>query len=417
MTTTAPPDEATATATIASRLQTWAEREPDGVALRDKQLGVWREITYGEYWEAVQTVAHALLALGIAPGDRVAVHSENRPEWVVTDVAAVAVRGATMGLYPTNPWREVQYLLADSGARVLVAEDQEQVDKALAAGGTLDALEHIVYIEPRGIRRRYDDPRLLSWPDFLEIGRRHREQHPRAVAERMAAAGPDDLAALVYTSGTTGPPKGAMLSAANVEFATNTGMGHDGFIEPPLRRKDFMISYLPLCHVYERAFSVWFALASGATINFAESIDTIQQDLREVQPTVLQSVPRIYGEDVRRDPGEGCVCFMAQEPELRNLDEGLGPHRAHARGAGGPAHRLDASAVRAGLGVPLPRPQGEARAAPVPARYQRHSPYRPRDSALLHGRRCPHVRGIWHDGELRDRDQQQSATGQARHRR
>ena len=294
MTTTAPPDEATATATIASRLQTWAEREPDGVALRDKQLGVWREITYGEYWEAVQTVAHALLALGIAPGDRVAVHSENRPEWVVTDVAAVAVRGATMGLYPTNPWREVQYLLADSGARVLVAEDQEQVDKALAAGGTLDALEHIVYIEPRGIRRRYDDPRLLSWPDFLEIGRRHREQHPRAVAERMAAAGPDDLAALVYTSGTTGPPKGAMLSAANVEFATNTGTGHDGFIEPPLRRKDFMISYLPLCHVYERAFSVWFALASGATINFAESIDTIQQDLREVQPTVLQSVPRIY---------------------------------------------------------------------------------------------------------------------------
>ena len=205
--TEAPPDRVD-TATVASRLRDWARRSPQGVALRDKQLGIWREITFEQYWESALTVAHGLLALGIEAGDRVAVHSENRPEWVVTDVASVAVRAASMGLYPTNPAPEVQYLLADSGARVLIAEDQEQVDKALSVKGDLPDLEHIIYIEPRGIRHLYDDPMLMSWPDFLELGRRHRETHPSAVAELMAAAEPDDLATLVYTSGTTGPPKG-----------------------------------------------------------------------------------------------------------------------------------------------------------------------------------------------------------------
>ena len=175
--TEAPPDRVD-TATVASRLRDRARRSPQGVALRDKQLGIWREITFEQYWESALTVAHGLLALGIEAGDRVAVHSENRPEWVVTDVASVAVRAASMGLYPTNPAPEVQYLLADSGARVLIAEDQEQVDKALSVKGDLPDLEHIIYIELRGIRHLYDDPMLMSWPDFLELGRRHRETHP-----------------------------------------------------------------------------------------------------------------------------------------------------------------------------------------------------------------------------------------------
>ena len=237
--TEAPPDRVD-TATVASRLRDRARRSPQGVALRDKQLGIWREITFEQYWESALTVAHGLLALGIEAGDRVAVHSENRPEWVVTDVASVAVRAASMGLYPTNPAPEVQYLLADSGARVLIAEDQEQVDKALSVKGDLPDLEHIIYIEPRGIRHLYDDPMLMSWPDFLELGRRHRETHPRAVAELMAAAEPDDLATLVYTSGTTGPPKGAMLSVANVEFASEIGSGVNGFVDPTLDQDDFI---------------------------------------------------------------------------------------------------------------------------------------------------------------------------------
>ena len=299
MSATAPSANQTVDTTMmATRLRDWAQRMPDAVALRNKQLGIWREFTFSEYWDSVLAVANALLALGIEPGDRVAVHSENRPEWVVTDVAAMAVRAATMGLYPTNPAPEVQYLLADSGARVLIAEDQEQVDKALSVKDELPDLEHIVYIEPRGIRHHYDDPLLMSWADFLESGRRHRETHPRAVEDRMAAAEPDDLATLVYTSGTTGPPKGAMLSVANIEFATVTGSGPDGLVEPPIGPDDLVLSYLPLCHVYERAFSVWLALGRGAKVNFAESIETIQQDLREVCEVGLRravGAERLFG--------------------------------------------------------------------------------------------------------------------------
>ena len=188
------------------RLRDRAKAKPGKVALREKYLGIWREITFGDYWDAAETVAHALLALGIDVGDRVAIHSENRPEWLFADIGIQAVRATSMGLYPTNPAPEVQYLLENSGSRILIAEDQEQVDKALAVKDQLPALEKIVYIEPRGIRNAYEDPILLSWADFLEQGRTHREAHPRAVDEVMAQGSEEDIATLVYTSGTTGHP-------------------------------------------------------------------------------------------------------------------------------------------------------------------------------------------------------------------
>lgn len=228
MTTTAAPQPTTvaegppAVTTLATRVAAWAAGSPDLVAMRHKHLGIWQEITWASYWDSVQTVAHGLLDLGIEPGDRVAVHSENRPEWLFTDVATVAVRAATVGLYPTNPPAEVRYLLSHSGARVLVAEDQEQVDKALAVVDECPELERIVYLEPRGIRQRYQHPKLLGWDELLARGAAHRAAHPDALPARMATATPEDVATLIYTSGTTGPPKGAMLSVANVEFAIAT---------------------------------------------------------------------------------------------------------------------------------------------------------------------------------------------------
>ncbi|MDV6011462.1 AMP-binding protein [Haloechinothrix sp. LS1_15] len=284
----------TTTTTIVTRVADRARDTPDQVALREKDYGIWQEVTWAGYWDSVELVAHALLDLGIAPGDRVAVHSENRKEWLFADLGTVAVRAMTVGLYPTNPPAEVSYLLSHSGSRILIAEDQEQVDKALEVLDDVPDLEWIVYVEPRGIRKRYTHPKLMPWEDFLARGARHREEHPNAVAERMALVTPDDVMTLVYTSGTTGPPKGAMLTVANVEYCISELVDGGGFTSPPPNSNDVMLSYLPLCHVAERIFTTWFNAATGVQVNFAESIDTVQANLREIQPTILFGVPRIW---------------------------------------------------------------------------------------------------------------------------
>lgn len=265
-----------------------------GVAMREKDLGLWREITWADYWDRSYLVAHGLLALGVAPGDRIAVHSENRPEWLYCDVGITAVRAATVGLYPTNPAPEVLHVLRDSGSTVLFAEDQEQVDKALEISAECPDLRHIVYLDPRGITSdAYADERLMSWDKFTRMGSTHAAEHPDAVDALVDAAEPDDLATLVYTSGTTGPPKGAMLSTGNVAYVIDR-LRDDAFIDPPPGPKDLAVSYLPLCHVAERLFTVWTSAASAVQMNFAESIDTVPQALREIQPTLLFGVPRIW---------------------------------------------------------------------------------------------------------------------------
>jgi long-chain acyl-CoA synthetase len=272
--------------TIADLVKQRAERTPDAVAMREKHRGIWREITWRDYWQTAETVARALRSLGVLPGDRVAIQSENRSEWLFVDVATVAVRAASVGLYPTNPPDEVRHMLADSGARILFAEDQEQVDKALAVLGDCPDLEWIVYLEPRGIRGRYQHPKLISWSDLLA------SNEGAEPVELHSSAG--DVATLIYTSGTTGRPKGAMLTVANVDFAIRVLVDGGGFSDPPPGPHDLTLSYLPLCHVAERVFTTWFNAAAGVTVHFGESIATVQADLREVQPTILFGVPRIW---------------------------------------------------------------------------------------------------------------------------
>ena len=242
----------------ATRIRDHAAATPHAVALRDKHFGVWREWTWATYWEHVQLAGHAYLALGIEPGDRIAVHSENRPEWLIADMGAMAARAASVGIYPTNPAAEVGFLLRDSGAKLIVVEDQEQLDKTLAVIDECPDLRHLVYLEPRGIRNRYVRNELIGWEDFLEIGRQHRAEHPEALAAVLDAQTDDDLATLVYTSGTTGPPKGAMLTVRNVEFAIRVLVLEGAFTDPPPGPEDLSLSYLPLAHVAERIFSTWF---------------------------------------------------------------------------------------------------------------------------------------------------------------
>ncbi len=291
--TTAAPTGSAALATIPMKVRDRAAADPDLVCMREKRYGIWQDITWGDYWESVQLVGHALAALGIETGDRVAVHSENRPEWLFADVGANAIRAITMGLYPTNPAPEVAYLLQDSGSKILIAEDQEQVDKALEVEAECPELAVIVYLEPRGVRE-YDHPKLMDWETFLERGREHRAANPGFIDQQVDAAEADDIATLIYTSGTTGPPKGAMLTQGNVTFALNTLIGAGGFYNPAPSNDDVVLSYLPLCHVAERAATTWTSAECGVTVHFAESIETVQANLHEVQPTLFFAVPRIW---------------------------------------------------------------------------------------------------------------------------
>ncbi|MGA0236954.1 MAG: AMP-dependent synthetase/ligase [Acidimicrobiales bacterium] len=286
----------TGTVTVASLARDWAMRAPGQVAMREKDFGIWREYNWAQTWDLIETAAHGLLASGVDVGDRVAIHSEDRPEWVILDLATVAVRGICVGLYPTNPTAEVAYLVGDCTPKVFFAEDQEQADKVLAVDPEIGAaVERIIYVEPRGFGD-YTDDRLIFWDEFLELGRRHREANPGALEALMSTAEPTDIMTLVYTSGTTGPPKGAMLSNANAEYAMNkiimdVTRTPDGKAPNP---SDLIVTYLPLCHVAERIFSTWTLCIAGPSLNFAESIDTVTLNLREVQPTIFFAVPRIW---------------------------------------------------------------------------------------------------------------------------
>ena len=282
--------------TVAALVRSWAETTPDAVAMREKDLGIWQEITWAELWESIRLAAHGLLALGVQPGDRVSIHSEDRPEWIILDFATVAVRAITVGLYPTNPAAEVEYILSDCGSVVHLAEDQEQADKVMEVIDNLPELQKIIHVEPRGFRPFRDDGRFIFWDDFIELGRRHAAENPGAVERLMAEAQPDAATTHIYTSGTTGPPKGAMLTNDNFSFCVEQIINVDGRL--PGNRKagpeDQILTYLPLCHVAERIFSAWHLASQGTVLNFAESIDTVQQNLREIQPTLFFAVPRIW---------------------------------------------------------------------------------------------------------------------------
>ncbi len=316
---TGSPDLSGAYPTVANQVRAWAARDPDHVIMRDKDFGIWHERTWAQLWDEIVTVAHGLLALGVNQRDVVSIHSEDRPEWIILDIATVAIKAITTGMYPTNPIAEVQYLLNDSGAGVHLAEDQEQVDKIIEAGpDAFPRLHTIIYVEPRGLRS-YEDDRLLFWDDFVELGRRHREDDAGAVERIMAEAVADDLATLIYTSGTTGPPKGAMLTNRNITFCQETLINAENRGGKPIGPDDIGVTYLPLCHVAERIFSTWTMASNAMTLNFAESIETVQANLREVQPTFFFAVPRIW-ERIHA----AILIRMADASTFKKLANGIG---------------------------------------------------------------------------------------------
>ena len=266
-----------------------AMRFPDKVAFRDKRFGIWSEISYQSFWEQSQWVGCALNYFGVDSFDKAAVHSENRPEWIIADIGIQSIRAITVGLYPTNPPSEVKYLLGHSETKVLFAEDQEQVDKALEVMNELPNLKKIIYFEDRGVVG-YKDEILMSWEEFLAIGKKEHEKNKDFVTSRMEEIESGDVACLIYTSGTTGPPKGSMISHGNLEWCGSI-IPKLSFT-PGISNPEFL-SYLPICHIFGRLIDIIVAIHVMGTINFAESIDTVQRDLAEVQPSMFPAVPRI----------------------------------------------------------------------------------------------------------------------------
>ncbi len=258
------------------------------VAMREKDLGIWRGISWREYGQRARRVGMGLVALGLRPRDVVSIISDNRPEWLYTDLGIMSVAAVPNGIYTTDSARQVEYIVNDSGTRFLFVENEEQLDKILAVRDHCGELVKIFVYDMDGLHA-FRDEQVMPFDALLELGERYDREHPDTFDRLVDIPQPDDLAILVYTSGTTGPPKGAMLSHRNILFQ----LAYADFITP-LHEGDQQLSFLPLCHIAERTFTVFNPLHTGSTVNFAESIDTVPENIREVAPALFFAVPRIW---------------------------------------------------------------------------------------------------------------------------
>jgi len=265
-----------------------ATRYNERVAMREKYKGIWQEISWSQYLERVRCFCLGLVDLGMERGDHASILGENCPQWLYADVAIQTLGGISVGIYPTNSSEQVRYILEHSESKFIVVKDQEQADKVLAVREDLPLLEKMIVIDMKGMRH-YSDELIVSYEEVEELGRRRQEQQPRLFDELVDATKPDDVAFIVYTSGTTGPPKGAMITHRNIIHQIVNGL------QPVLHfsDQDVVVSYLPLCHILERGLSMAMPLVFGYTINFAESIETVQQNVQEISPTFFAAVPRI----------------------------------------------------------------------------------------------------------------------------
>jgi long-chain acyl-CoA synthetase len=283
--TTPPMTGALGTTSLPAALVHRARTTPTGLALRKKELGRWREYDWATYAQRTATTMAGLRSLGVGPGDKVAIHAENRPAWVFADLAIQAMGAVSVGIYPTSPASEVDYLLNHSEASVVIVEDEEQYDKTIEVKHQLPNLRHIVVVDPRGISHN-GDGMVLTLTELEALGAGATIDDLATAADQLTG---EDVAIIVYTSGTTGPPKGAMISHDNLMAAARSAASlYD------VSGRDEVLSYLPLCHIAERLISVVNAIGLGYVVNFGQGGDALLGDLGEVQPTFFVGVPRVW---------------------------------------------------------------------------------------------------------------------------
>lgn len=258
------------------------------VAMREKEFGIWQSFTWTDYYQHVKDFALGLHTLGFKKGDKLAIIGDNRPEWVWAEVASQCLGGAPAGIYQDSILTEVAYVIDHADARFVVAEDQEQSDKILDMKDKLPKVEKIIYTDPKGMRD-YDDPLLIFFPEVEELGRQFQAANPGFFDQAVAAVKEEDVALIAYTSGTTGNPKGSLLTHKNMlSMAMSLNQ-----VDPKYEGDEF-VSFLPLPWIGEQMMCVASALAIGFTVNFPEAPETANHDTYEIGPHVMFSPPRVW---------------------------------------------------------------------------------------------------------------------------
>lgn len=274
--------------TLPKALLNIVEKQPNHIAMRRKDYGIWHDITWTDYLENVKHVTLGLHALGVQYKEHVAIIGENRPEWLYSALGIVCAGGAWVGVYTTNPVAECEYVVGHSDAVVYICEDEEQLDKALAFRDRTPKLRKLIVWEMEGLKH-YEDPMLMSFDQLLELGKEEDRKNPGLFMQLTELAKPEDIAGIIYTSGTTGPPKGALLAHEGYLW-----VGQAAQAIMPATNEDETISFLPLNHVYEQIFDMMFHLTVGHIVNFTENTDTVMADMQEISPTIFHAVPRIW---------------------------------------------------------------------------------------------------------------------------
>jgi long-chain acyl-CoA synthetase len=267
------------------RVQTRADK----VAMREKDRGIWKAYTWRDYGAKARAIGMGLISLGLQPGDCVAILSDNNKEWLFCDLAVLCAAGISTGIYPTDSPAQVEYLVNDCKAKFLFVENEEQLDKILAVRERTPHLKKIVVFDMEGLRE-FKDSQVMPLTELSALGETYARDHAPEWEQRIAIPKSGDVAIIVYTSGTTGPSKGALLTHRNIIFQG----GAFKRIDLAISETDEALNFLPLCHVAERFGGCYNHIASMHVVNFAEAPDTVPQNLREVSPHIFLAVPRVW---------------------------------------------------------------------------------------------------------------------------
>ena len=383
-------------ATIPALFQKRVADHGTKVAIREKDFGIWNEYTWADWGMRARLVANGLKALGLERGDVCSVAAEVVKEWLFADLGIICAGGVTNGVYPTDSPTQVEYLINDSGTRFYFAEDEEQLDKVLEVRERTPTLEKVIIFDMEGLRN-LDDPMCMSFDALLELGRGYGAENPDVWEREIAAAAPGDLMILTYTSGTTGPPKGAMISQGNMIFMVRTLQDSYG-----INDDDEQLGFLPLAHVAGRMFYTFVVIEAGSVVNLVENPETMVQDIQEVSPTIHFAVPRVWEKQ-----------YSAVQIKLKEATA-LGRwayNRAIALGERRAVHLKEGRNVPTALrGAVFPRRPTRPPKRSAAARHRRmplagdgRSAHRAGSHRLVLGARQTHVRVLRPDRVLRDR--------------